>query len=251
MGKFTVDRFGQSGPAHSPLYEVPFQVKNATHLLYRYEASKEAVEDILPPDLELKDGPAYVWVLVQSSEDFPMPYSGTYVFPECTFEGKDHVFEFFLMVTEDSAMASGREFWGDSKKIAHINITWEGNEVFTTCERPTGLSLVNTHFRVGQQIPPEQAPSLPPGICMKLIPSSEKCEPFQVLQYVEDATALVPATDASGRMEIYKGVGSVMMPNETEVWPVYKLKPTRMVDAYLIRGDMDFGYGKILKDFNT
>ena len=59
------------------------------------------------------------------------------------------------------------------------------------------------------------------------------------------------ALDASGRMEIYKGVGSVMMPNETDVWPIYKLKPIRMLDAYLIRGDMDFGYGKILKDFNT
>jgi hypothetical protein len=42
-----------------------------------------------------------------------------------------------------------------------------------------------------------------------------------------------------------------MMPNETDVWPIYKLKPIRMLDAYLIRGDMDFGYGKILKDFNA
>ena len=139
---------------------------------------------------------------------------------------------------------------GDSKKLAHINLTWEGNEVFTTCERPKGLSLVNTHFRVGQQIPAEMAPEMPPGLCMKMIPSSEEGKPLQVLQYVEDATELVPATDASGRMEIYRGVGSVMMPGETDVWPIYKLKPIGMVDAYLIRGDMDFGYGTILKDFN-
>jgi hypothetical protein len=86
---------------------------------------------------------------------------------------------------------------------------------------------------------------------MKMIPSSEEGKPFQVLQYVEDATELVPAVDASGRMEIYRGVGSVMMPNETDVWPIYKLKPIRMVEAYLIRGDMDFGFGKILKDFNA
>jgi acetoacetate decarboxylase len=250
MGKFTVDRFGQSGPAHSPLYEVPFQVKNAMHLLYRYEADSAEVEDILPEGCELKEGPTYVWVLVQSSEVYPTPYTGTYVFPECTFEGKDYLFEYFLMVTDDSAMAAGREFWGDSKKLAHCEITWQGNEVVTTCERPKGFSLVNTHFRVGQQIPPEQIPEMPPGLCMKMIPSSVEGEPFQVLQYVEDATELVPEVDASGRMEIYKGVGSVMMPNETDVWPIYKLKSIRMVDAYLIRGDMEFGYGKILKDFN-
>jgi hypothetical protein len=250
MGNFTKDRFGQSGPAHSPLYEIPLQVKNATHLLYRYEADPLAVIDILPEGCELKGGPAYVWVLVQSADEYPMPYAGTYVFPECTFEGKDYVFEYFLMVTADSTMASGREFWGDSKKLCHIDINWEGNEVVTTCERPRGFSLVNTHFRVGAQIPPEEAPELPPGICMKMIPSSEEGQPLQVHQYVEDATELVPSVDASGRMEIYRGIGSVMMPNETEVWPIYRLKPVRMVDAYLIRGDMDFGYGKILRDFS-
>lgn len=251
MGNFTTDRFGQSGPAHSPLYSVPLQVKNATHLLYRYEADRNAVEDILPEGCELKDGPAMVWVMVQTSDDYPMPYTGTYVFPECEFEGRDYVFELFLMVTSDVAMASGREFWGDSKKLCHAEVTWESNEVFTTCERPRTLSLVNTHFRIDRQIPPEMAPELPPGLCMKMIPSSEEGKPLQVHQYVEDATELIPATDASGRMEIYQGTGSVWMPNPTDVWPIHRLQPIRMVDAYLIRGDMDFGYGKILKDFSA
>ena len=250
MGKFTVDRFGQSGPAHSPLYSVPSQVKNATHLLYRYETDRDAVDDIFPEGCELKEGPACVWTLIQSADEYPMPYTGVYVFPECLFEGKEYTFEYFLMVTTDSAMASGREFWGDSKKMCHAEVSWEGNEVFSTCERPRGLSLVNTHFRIESQIPLEQAPNMPPGLCMKMIPSSEEGQPLQVHQYVEDATELIPSTDASGRMEIYKGTGSVWMPNETDVWPICKLKPIRMVDAYLIRGDMDFGYGKILKNFN-
>ncbi len=65
MGKFTLDRFGQSGPAHSPLYEIPLQVKNATHILFRHEADRDAVEDILPEGCELTGGPAHVWTLVQ------------------------------------------------------------------------------------------------------------------------------------------------------------------------------------------
>ena len=72
---------------------------------------------------------------------------------------------------------------------------------------------------------------------------------LQVHQYVEDATELIPAVDASGRMEIYSGVGSVWMPNPTEVWPIHRLQPIRMDGAWLVRGDMDFGYGKILKDW--
>ena len=90
---------------------------------------------------------------------------------------------------------------------------------------------------------------MPPGLCMKMIPSSEEGKPLVVHQYVEDATELVPAVDASGRMEIYSGVGSVWMPNPTEVWPIHRLQPIRMAGAWLVRGDMDFGYGKILKDW--
>ena len=249
MGKFTVDRFGQSGPAHSPLYAIPLQVKNATNIVFRYEADRDAVDDILPEGCELQDGPAYVWAFVQTTDSYPTPYTGVYVFPECVFEGKVYTFEYFLMVTVDSAMAAGREFWGDSKKICHATVTWDGNEVFTTCGRPVGLSLVNTHFRFGPQIPPEEAPAMPPGLCMKMIPSSEEGKPLAVHQYVEDATELIPAVDASGRMEIYSGVGSVWMPDPTEVWPIHRLQPIRMAGAWLVRGDMDFGYGKILKDW--
>ncbi|MDH4041898.1 MAG: hypothetical protein OEV88_14685 [Gammaproteobacteria bacterium] len=75
MGKFTVDRFGQSGPAHSPLYAIPLQVKNATNIVFRYEADRDAVDDILPEGCELQDGPAYVWAFVQTTESYPTPYT--------------------------------------------------------------------------------------------------------------------------------------------------------------------------------
>ena len=251
MGKFSHDRFGQSGPAHSPLYQVPMQVKNATHLLFRHEASPASVDDILPEGCELTGGPAIVWTLVQTASEYPMPYTGTYVFPECTFEGRRYTFEYFLMVTDDATMAAGREFWGDSKKLCHAEVQWSGNEVFTSCQRPAGLPLVNTHFRIERQVPPEELPEMPPGLCMKMIPSSEEGGALQVHQYVEDATELVPRTDAAGRMEIYAGTGSVLMPTPTEVWPVHRIAPVRMIDAFLIRGDMDFGYGRILRDLRA
>ena len=251
MGKFTKDRFGQSGPAHSPLYELPLQVKNSTNLLFRYEADPESVDDILPEGCELKGSDsAIMQALVQISESYPVPYVGTYIFPECQFEGKDYCFEYFLMVTNDEALAAGREVWGDSKKICHSEVVSESGEIYTTCERPKGLILVATHFRIGSQIPPEEAPEMPPGLCLKMIPSAEKDKPLEVHQYCEDNAQFAPALDASGRMEIYKGVGSVMMPNETEVWPIHRLKPIRMLESYLSRGDMDFNHGTILKDFN-
>jgi acetoacetate decarboxylase len=251
QGRMTPERDGFSGPAASPLYEIPMQVKRANHLLFRYETNREAVLDILPSGLTLPPGPAIVQALVQFTDSNDcMPYIGTYVFPMCEFEGKPYAFEHFLMVTNDAAMASGREFWGDSKKICHSELVFDSNEIFTTCERPRGMPLVATHFRTSTQISAEELPDIPAGLCLKMIPSAEEGKPLEVHQYVEDNANVVPITDASGRHEIYRGTGSVMMPYETDVWPIYRLKPIRMLDSYLIRGDMDFGYGKILKDFN-
>ncbi|WNC70238.1 acetoacetate decarboxylase family protein [Thalassotalea nanhaiensis] len=250
MGKFTVNRFGQSGPAHSPLYQVPLQVKNTTNIIYRYQADPSEIEDILPEGCELRsDGSAVVQVLVQICDHLPMPYIGTYVFPECTFDGKDYCFEYFLMVNSDVAMASGREYWGDSKKICYAEVSFESNEIYSKCQRPKGLSLVETHFRTEVQIPAEEAPEMPPGLCLKMIPNVEG-KGFDVHQYVEDDAQFVPSTDAAGRYEIYKGTGSVWMPAETDVWPIHKLKPIKMLDCYLVKGDMDFNPGTILKDFN-
>jgi acetoacetate decarboxylase len=251
VGRMTVDRFGVSGPAASSLYQIPLQLKRATHLLFLYEADREAVLDILPDEVELPEGPAVIQALVQFADaNDGMPYTATYVFPMCKFEGAAYAYEHFLMVSNDVALASGRELWGDSKKICYSELRFEGNEIFTTCERPRGMPLVATHFRTDAQIPIEELPEIPPGLCLKMIPSAEKGKPLEVHQYVRDDAQFAPLVDASGRMEIYRGTGSVMMPFETEVWPIYRLKPLRMLDAFLIRGDMDFNYGTILRDFN-
>lgn len=249
MGKMTVDRYGQSGPAISPLYNIPLLVRNATHLLYRFEADPDAVEDILPEHCELNSRPAVVSCLIQSTEHQSFPYGGHYVFPECVFEDNLYGFEYFLMVDTDSALSSGREFWGDSKKICHTEVVWDGTEVYTSCQRPKGLTLLSTHFRLDSQIGEDELPDFPPGLCLKMIPSAEEAAPLACHQYVKDNVRLDPRVDALGRPEIYKGVGSVMMPSETDVWPIYRLRPIRMLDAFMIRGDADFGYGEILKDF--
>jgi len=54
---------------------------------------------------------------------------------------------------------------------------------------------------------------------------------------VNDSNATIPATPSSTPA------------NPTEVWSIHRLQPIRMAGAWLVRGDMDFGYGKILKDW--
>jgi len=251
MGRMTKDRYGFSGPVGTSLFcEPPFHIRDSENLLIFYEADAEAVTDILPEGVELLSTPPIVQVLVNKTIfSNAGPHYGTYIFPQCQFEGKPYTFEYFLMVTTDVAMASGREFWGDSKKLCHTDFVWEANEVFSTVERPKGLRLVTTHFRIERMAAPEDLPEMHPGLCLKMIPSSEEGAPLCVHQYVQDALDFVPAVGADGKPELYSGTGSIMMDMETEVWPIYRLKPLKMLSAFYIRGSFDLSYGKILKDF--
>jgi acetoacetate decarboxylase len=182
MGRMTKDRYGFSGPVGTSLFcEPPYHIRESENLLMFYEADAEAVTDILPEGVELLSTPPIVQVLVNKTTlSNAGPHYETYIFPQCQFEGKPYTFEYFLMVTTDLAMASGREFWGDSKKLCHTYFVWEANEVFTTVERPKGLRLATTHFRIERMAAPEELPDMHPGLCLKMIPSkvgrNEPCQ---------------------------------------------------------------------------
>ncbi len=63
------------------------------------------------------------------------------------------------------------------------------------------------------------------------------------------ALDFVPGAGADGKPAIYTGTGSIMMDMETDVWPIYGLRPARMLSAFYIRGSFELSYGKVLKDF--
>lgn len=241
-----------SGPNVSPLFGAPPKfIRDSDNILMFYECDPEAVKAILPEGCELLSDPPIAQVLINKTElSTSGPYMGSYIFPQCKFEGKPYCFEYFLMVTNDVAMAAGREFWGDSKKICYSEFNWEANEVYSTVERPKGLRLLTTHFRIERRATEEEIPEVYPGLCLKMIPSAEEGEPLAVHQYVQDRVKLVPLEGVDGQKEIYAGTGSVYMDMETDVWPIYKLKPRKMLGAYYIRANIDLGYGTILKDFS-
>ena len=249
MGNMTSDKFGFSGPVWTPLYPAPpWPIPESENLLMFYEADPEAVLEALPAGCELLGDRPIVQVLINHSlSGTAGDHYGNYIFPQCKFAGKPYAYEYFLMVSNDVAMAMGREVWGDAKKLCHTEWHREGNELFTTIERPRGLRLVTTHFRFERQCTLEDlACDLHPGLCLKYIPSSEGIKPV-VHQYVEDSFALQPLP--GGNLEIWAGTGSLWMDALTEVIPIYRLRPKKMLGAYYIKCGFKLGYGTVLKDF--
>jgi len=249
MGNMTSDKFGFSGPVWTPLYSAPpWLIAQSENLLMFYEADPEAVLEALPEGCELLSDRPIVQVLINHSlSGIAGEHYGNYIFPQCRFEGRSYTYEYFLMVSNDVAMAMGREVWGDSKKICHSEWHREANELFTTIERPRGLRLATSHFRFERQCTLEDiAYELYPGLCLKYIPSSESEKPL-VHQYVQDSFELEPMPD--GSIEVWEGTGSIWMDAQSDVIPIYRLKPKKILGSYYIKCGFKLGYGKILKDF--
>ncbi len=152
------------------------------------------------------------------------------------------------MVTNDVAMVMGREFWGDAKKLCYTEWIWEGNEVVVNVERPKKLTLLKAHFRIEKQVSLEELNYHNyPCLALKYIPSCEKDKEPDVYQYIEGNLEIIPP--ASGKIEVWQGTGSIWMPSPTDVIPVYKLKPKKILGSYYIRCGFKMDYAKVVKNF--
>ena len=69
------------------------------------------------------------------STNFGVPYKESALFVKASFEGQEGFYCLSMPVTNDMAMAGGREIWGYLKKLANIEIQREGDRLEGSTER--------------------------------------------------------------------------------------------------------------------
>ncbi|MHA1944767.1 MAG: acetoacetate decarboxylase family protein [Candidatus Hodarchaeales archaeon] len=97
---------------------------------------KEVIEKLLPPPLKPFEEPlvmAYISNFPKIS--FGSPYKEGAIFLSTQYEGTPGVYCLSMPVTEDIAMAGGREFFGFPKKIAEVSKSKEGNTIRGSVKR--------------------------------------------------------------------------------------------------------------------
>ena len=88
-----------------------------------WETTPEAIEKLLPPPLKPAEKPlALAFVANYPSTNFSVPYKESALFVNASFEGQEGFYCLAMPVTNDMAMAGGREVWGYPKKLANIEI---------------------------------------------------------------------------------------------------------------------------------
>jgi acetoacetate decarboxylase len=250
MGRLTRDKLGFSGPGWSPLYPAPPHFyRNTENLLFFYETDLDPVLDLLPEEVEPSQENPIVMLWFQHAPFSTFgPHQGCYGYIECVFRGEKYLYMPYLWVTSDSALAAGRELWGDAKKLADIKINIANEEIVATLERPTGVRLITARLRVEGFASPDDLGLTTPGLCIKMIPGVEQSDQPAILQLVEDAMTPHPVIGSDGRAEVFGGPASVTFDSPSQLSPISNLVPRQMLRSYYALMHIDLDYGKVLKE---
>lgn len=252
MGNLTPDLMAFSGPTWGALYpRPPHFYRGAKNLIFTYQVAAESVIDLLPEEAEPMGATTGMVLWFQDTPFSTFgPHRATYAWIECTFRGNPYYFEAFLWVTSESAMAAGREFWGDSKKLADISFDFVKEEVVAKLERPVGSVIAAGRMRLERFADVSEMPQHP-GLCLKYIPDAERDMPPAVLQLVMDDFTGGPVIGSDGRAEIYAGAGTIDFGAVGDLDPLTKLRPIGPVTALYTVMNFELDFGTVLKDYHN
>jgi len=109
---------------------------DAEMLTLAWETKPEAIEKLLPPPLKpAAKSLVLAFIADYPSTNFSVPYKESALFVRASFEGQEGFYCLSMPVTNDMAMAGGREIWGYPKKLANIEIQREGDRLEGSTER--------------------------------------------------------------------------------------------------------------------
>ena len=109
---------------------------DAEMLTLAWETKTEAIEKLLSPQLKpAAKSLVLAFIADYPSTNFGVPYKESALFVKASFEGQEGFYCLSMPVTNDMAMAGGREIWGYLKKLANIEIQREGDRLEGSTER--------------------------------------------------------------------------------------------------------------------
>jgi len=276
-GQLTKDNFGYSVPVDSPLYQpFPLEYEDVAIMLYPYITSAEAAAKLLPSQLTLAPVPGdttgtlagaqvvfarYGFSNVGSYNEVAQVISAQYTGTMPPGTNPNVMFAVRLHVTNDMAMAAGREIGGFPKKLAHIDVN-EGPIWLGALESPSGLRICTGEmqpfvkiFEQSQQ--PAGQQTLPLSyVSLRVIPDpTSTTPPYQpsLCQLIYTEWVLSAGTFWGGRGTLSFTGASTLHPYHTlpikqQLPPISPSTPATPGTG-LFRGKMTIGKVVVLENF--
>ena len=158
------------------------EFRNAQMLSVYWETTPEAVARLLPSPLKPVARPVVsAFVAYYPETNFNVTYHESALFLRASFEGEEGGYCLSMPVTNDMAMAGGRETFGLPKKMADVQLTRQGDELQGWTVR-RGLRFMHLRVKLtGKMNEPSAAQSNPFPVredgALSVVGFSFKCFP--------------------------------------------------------------------------
>jgi acetoacetate decarboxylase len=125
---------------------------DAEMLYLFWETAPEAIAALLPPPLKPASSPVVAaFIAYYPSTNFSVPYHESALLIRASYKGEEGYYCLSMPVTDDMAMAGGREGWGYPKKMANISLSREGDTVTGYTERH-GIRFMQVKARLAGKV---------------------------------------------------------------------------------------------------
>jgi acetoacetate decarboxylase len=262
-GQLTKAHFGYSMPVDAPLY-MPFPIfyEDVRILLFPYLTDAAAAAALIPSQFELVPAdPAGKYAIAEVVfAKYPFSNIGAYNEVAQTvlvsYKGTVGAYAIRLHVTNDQAMAAGREIGGFPKKLGKISFE-EGACLFSALESPAGLPICSGELDPMQPIQ-DSGSRATTFFSLRVIPNPLDATTPSVCQLIQTVWDMYDGTFWSGRGQLHFTGGSGLNPYQSLpiVQQMAPLNPNPQTDLErstpgvgLFRGKMKVAQVKVLEDF--
>jgi acetoacetate decarboxylase len=248
---------GESIPFDAPLYdfnrERGIEYRNCDALIAVFLTTPD-VDKILPEGLEpFSDPPqAGIWISRYSFSTLGAYNEEVSAIMVKDVHGEMGYYIPYIYVTNDAALAAGREIAGAPKKLADITIESKLDFIEATLDRPSDKRLITFTFK-----PVERAmggvldayfPYPVPLLSVRHVPwvQSPGDGLTQLISWCAEVDYHI---DPKGERTIWTGPASVTYDSPSECDPVHKLKIEEMLAAMYFQFDMKLKFREVQKQY--
>lgn len=231
-------------PFDAPLYETGaeerFYYRNVEAVMAIFTTSSKVIA-MLPDGLVPTTDPplAAVWV-----GKYPFSTVGPYLEAFSAIQVRDNAGDLglyvpYIYVTNDAAMAAGREVVGAPKKLATVEFKSELDVIQGTVERPLGKRLITLTVKPTGHLDSALETMLLPRpqylYSIRHLPGIVGSEP--ITQVVKWSSDMRMHLDAFGEEVIFSGPGSLTYDSPSTIDPVHNLPVEEMVAGVYVECD--------------
>lgn len=245
-----------SMPYGSSLYgRPPYIYRGVQDMVIAYEADAETLKPLLPPGVTVSGSVAecLAWTRWIPFSSFG-PYHEAYAMVKAEFDGKPYLYNPFMIVDNEVALAVGREVWGYPKKIGRFDRSWGdsgsgfGEQLLCKVERPRGHTLMAASMVCAERADPEELDAAYPFLSLRIIPDAEDVSRPCIAQLIALELPAHIRVGSDGMTEFYKGPAQVRFEGSASD-PWHLAAPLKVKGGFYGVFDFDLVPGKVIHDY--